>query len=1067
MLTTLPALVLASALPTSASPVAVRVTFGHADNIGRDWSGSVAVDGGTLLGAEGWMLEPGESVSGEGAFSVRSPAPDPAAYRSQRPGTKQATFFWAKDTSGPYQGFGVPRRIDFSVPPGQDFQQIRLTPEWAADREAIKIRFDPPAYAEWEIDAFRIIETAGERIVKAWEFDRQADLEDWTANPSISGFRVSDGALRGTGTGPHPVLQSIGAFPVTETTIVEVLIRWTALGEAPVTGPAVHQGFIMRASGEQWRARVSTNRGDLAFSVADLAPGAPAGLLDGAVRAELVPDATLLSQEATEDDYPGICASPGGGAVCAWVSHREDEGDHVLLSRCTDDTWSAPEQVTEALGDIHRARTALDGSGGLWVIWSEQLNGCWTLRARSLADGTWSRVRPLTSDPGPNIMHEVATASDGSVWVTWQSGREGNFDIYLKRFDGRRWSRDIQVTSDPANDWEPSLAIDSAGRVHVVWDTYRSGSYDVYHALCADGRVGEPSPVAASPAFEAHASVACDALGRAWVAWDEGDARWGKDWGMTMEDPPGNPLHATRRLGLAVITESGPRQLAASPYSAIPSGEDVWCEHPQLAHGPDGRLWLMYRYPIARSEAADRALVLVGAAWGAGALAYDGDTWQRMPYLPHSEGRDDESVMSLASGPGAMWFAWSTDGRPRGTSNYLNAQLYAGSVPTSSAGQASHLSTAALGEPMEAGIRRPPRRADTNSMTHGGRDLLLLWGDLHRHTEISADGHKDGTLFEAYRYCIDAAEMDFLGVADHNAGGDREYPWYRTQQSCDLFAVQAMFTPIYGYERSLPYPNGHRNVFQANRGVRTVPMFKGPDGRIAPDDTQQLYETIRRDGGLSIPHTIATDQGTDWRDNDPALEPVLEIFQGLRNESYEYQGAPGAITPDSRPAQSWGYQEAGFAWKAWEKGLRLGVIAASDHISTHISYAAVYSPSRSRDDILDAILARHTYGATDRISLDFRARTSGSRGEWLMGDDFSARGTPELRIRATGTSAIAQVDIVRDNEFIYTGTPNSRDLDFAHQDLEAGPGEHYYYVRLIQTDGQKAWSSPIWVTLTG
>ena len=32
------------------------------------------------------------------------------------------------------------------------------------------------------------------------------------------------------------------------------------------------------------------------------------------------------------------------------------------------------------------------------------------------------------------------------------------------------------------------------------------------------------------------------------------------------------------------------------------------------------------------------------------------------------------------------------------------------------------------------------------------------------------------------------------------------------------------FTPLYAYERSVPYPNGHRNVIFDHRGVRTLPI---------------------------------------------------------------------------------------------------------------------------------------------------------------------------------------------------------------------------------------------------
>jgi hypothetical protein len=37
------------------------------------------------------------------------------------------------------------------------------------------------------------------------------------------------------------------------------------------------------------------------------------------------------------------------------------------------------------------------------------------------------------------------------------------------------------------------------------------------------------------------------------------------------------------------------------------------------------------------------------------------------------------------------------------------------------------------------------------------------------------------------------------------------------------------------------------------------------------------------------------------------------------------------------------------------------------------------------------------------------------------------------------------------------------ELEFREQSLAAA-GEHYYYVRVEQEDGNVAWSSPIWVT---
>ena len=74
--------------------------------------------------------------------------------------------------------------------------------------------------------------------------------------------------------------------------------------------------------------------------------------------------------------------------------------------------------------------------------------------------------------------------------------------------------------------------------------------------------------------------------------------------------------------------------------------------------------------------------------------------------------------------------------------------------------------------------------------------------------------------------------------------------------------------------------------------------------------------------------------------------------------SSEAPGAPYAFPPDHNR-----YNAAGMVTNAWAKGYKLGVIASSDHSSTHISYAMVYADDASRQGILDAIRQRHTYGA--------------------------------------------------------------------------------------------------------
>src|SRR5262249_43720917 len=93
-----------------------------------------------------------------------------------------------------------------------------------------------------------------------------------------------------------------------------------------------------------------------------------------------------------------------------------------------------------------------------------------------------------------------------------------------------------------------------------------------------------------------------------------------------------------------------------------------------------------------------------------------------------------------------------------------------------------------------------------------GQRLRLAPGDFHRHTEISFDGRGDGPLVDGYRYSIDAAALGWVGCCDHDNGDAREYTWWLTQKFADAYLLGSKFIPMFYYERSVSYPEGHRNI---------------------------------------------------------------------------------------------------------------------------------------------------------------------------------------------------------------------------------------------------------------
>jgi hypothetical protein len=344
----------------------------------------------------------------------------------------------------------------------------------------------------------------------------------------------------------------------------------------------------------------------------------------------------------------------------------------------------------------------------------------------------------------------------------------------------------------------------------------------------------------------------------------------------------------------------------------------------------------------------------------------------------------------------------------------------------------------------------------------GGAEYRILRGDFHRHTDISNDGAGDGSLEDYYRYMLDAAAMDTGIVSDHNMGGDVEYNWWRTEKSYDLFLIPNRYTPLFGYERSVAYPNGHRNVVFDHRGVRTLPVG-APENRGEVNSGTLVYPYLRQNRGICMEHSLATGQGTDWRDNDPDLEPLVELYQGY-HAAYEYEGGPRAESANNHLLVHGAYEPSGFFWNALNKGYKLGVQASSDHISTHCSYAMIYTAAAKRTDIVENMRRRHAYAATDNIILDFEAVDAGGVSH-LMGDIFTASRGLKLRARIRGTDIVTKIDLIRNNAIIYSpAASEKKDVDFEYADMAPQSGVNWYYVRVTQIDRNLAWSSPVWVT---
>jgi hypothetical protein len=694
--------------------------------------------------------------------------------------------------------------------------------------------------------------------------------------------------------------------------------------------------------------------------------------------------------------------------------------------------------------------------------------------------------------------------------VAWQGWRDGKASIFSAVQNGNSFSGPAMVSTSAGNEWNPAIAAGPAGKVTVAWDSYRNGNYDIYlRTASAPNSWGNEMPGAATAAYEAYPSIAYDPKGTLWLAYEEGGERWGKDFGAYAST--GFAVYQGRAVRVRGFTADGQVvQTATDVGTALPgvpgekievanrqSDSDEWLKPnpeaakkrpdaratpnntaprntlPRLTVDASGRIWLAFRsmHPIFWTS--------VGTVYTEHLTSYSGSEWTPAVYLHHSDNLLDNRPALASVKGGELMVIGSSDGRrlfypmsysigipdagepandPWQNDLYVNhLQLPAANGIETKAGNPVVVAGPNSSDGMELAAVKTLR---AYRLQNGNQKLRAMRGDFHRHSEISMDGGQDGTIIDQYRYMIDAARMDWVGCCDHDNGAGREYTWWISQKLTDLFYTRGAFVPMFNYERSVTYPEGHRNVIFAQRGIRPLPRLKRTDETpvVKAPDTMMLYAYLKKFDGVTASHTSGTNMGTDWRDNDPDSEPAVEIYQGDR-QNYEMPGAPRS---NSEKDSIGGWRPKGFVNLALEQGYKLAFEASSDHVSTHMSYSIALATDSSREAMLEAFKKRHVYGATDDILAEFHS------GGHIMGDAFSSTAAPKFRVKLVGTAAFKKVDVIKNNRYVYTVNPQKKTVEFTWRDMQPDKDKtSYYYVRGEQVDGEIVWLSPMWVTVTG
>jgi len=139
---------------------------------------------------------------------------------------------------------------------------------------------------------------------------------------------------------------------------------------------------------------------------------------------------------------------------------------------------------------------ARDSSGNFVLIWSDNRDGDWAIRARLYSAtgnpvGSSFRVEQIGKAGSPSVANDY----NGNFVVAWEDTRNSNFDIYGQRFNaiGNPQGSNFLVNDDPApppeeppnNQYAPRVGLDKDGDFVITWMDYRNypgsfGYIDIY-----------------------------------------------------------------------------------------------------------------------------------------------------------------------------------------------------------------------------------------------------------------------------------------------------------------------------------------------------------------------------------------------------------------------------------------------------------------------------------------------------------------------------------------------------------------------------------------------------------
>ncbi|MBY0240754.1 MAG: CehA/McbA family metallohydrolase [Burkholderiaceae bacterium] len=370
----------------------------------------------------------------------------------------------------------------------------------------------------------------------------------------------------------------------------------------------------------------------------------------------------------------------------------------------------------------------------------------------------------------------------------------------------------------------------------------------------------------------------------------------------------------------------------------------------------------------------------------------------------------------------------------------------------------------------------------------------VYYGNLHSQTNHSDGGGALGACTgaqapqsaafgptDAYAYAKGRG-LDFLMTSEHNHmydGSDSTNTAANPATAKALYqsglsaaasynAANPTFLGIYGLEWGVINNGGHLNILNANELVGWESNSSGQllaDTLVAKNDYASLYTLMRQRGWLGqFNHPESSGQ---FLVNGTALGYSADGDQAMALCEVLNTSAFSTNTTETETGRST-YESA--CKKALEAGFHVAFSTNQDNHcanwgASYTNRTGVLIPTGTaltQASFMDAIRARRVFATMDKTSQ--LVLTANGR---VMGERFANNGALTLNANFASSSGKTASTVQ-----IFEGVPGRNGTvtqlaASASTTVTPANGEHFYYAKVTQNDGNILWSAPIWVTQGG